>query len=424
MKWLSLTDDQIAGAEFIRSRPVSMLADTPGLGKTAQLVHAVDISGARRGCIICPPILRENISREFERWSMIGHDVTVIRTGKDELPSDGFVAVSYALASQPGMQQRLRKRGGDILACDEAHALKEPGARRTKAVLSAKGIARNFSKMLWMTGTPAPNNAGEFYTFAKAAGVWHGNQSAFISEFCRTVATDYGPKIVGNRNADGLKELLAPIMLRRTRIEGLPPLRVAPMPVAGDARAVNAAMDDETRAAIEHAAEIDDWSFFDTPFIATIRRLAGIAKAPGVADVVACEIEGGESKIVLFAQHTAVIDEIAARLKAYAPDILDGRTRQKDRQLLIDRFQTQPSARILICQTQSASEGLTLNSSSRVIIAEPAWTPKDNEQMIARVWRRGQRLAVRASLCTLAGSIDDQIVHTLDRKTQALAEIL
>lgn len=418
---MQLTPEQVEGAQFIASRPVSMLADRPGLGKTAQLVYACDLLDARRAIVICPPILRENIEREFEKWSPWGHRVTIIRSGKDKLPDSGIVAVSYNLAVS--MAPALKEYRADLLACDEAHALKEPSAARTKAVLGARGIAHSVGRMVWMTGTPAPNHSGELYTFAKACGAWFGNHSAFISAYCNTVSTPYGPKILGNRNVAGLKQMLAPYMIRRTKIEGLPSLRLDTIAAPGDMRAVEAALDQETRDTILSAVETGDYSFSTTPFVSTVRRLAGLAKAPAVAERIEAELTGGEQQIVVFAYHTAVIDIIRNTCAKYGCAVLDGRTPARDRQAHIDAFQA-GAARVLICQTQSASEGLTLTAASRVIIAEPSWTPKDNEQMIARCWRRGQLLQVRASFCALPGSIDDTITRALERKARMLAEIL
>lgn len=425
LNWQSLTDDQKRGADFIASRPVSLLADRPGLGKTAQMVQAVDMLQPRRALVICPPILRDNIKREFERWSLWDEPVTVIRSGKDALPASGVVAISYQLATMRA--DALHDWGADFVACDEAHALKEPSAERTKKILTLKRrIVAKTRNMLWMTGTPAPNNLGELYTFARAAGVWSGNKRSFEEQFCVVVETQNGPKIVGNKNVALLKQMLAPVMLRRTAIAGLPPLRVASLPVPGDARALNAEMDEATRQAILDAERAGDWAFLSTPFIATIRRLAGIAKAPAVADLAINELGAGEPKVLIFAQHTAVIDAIRAALaeRNIEAPVLDGRTPAGKRQSIIDAFERPNGPRVNIWQTQSASEGLTAVAGRRVLIAEPAWTPKDNTQMIARVWRKGQTREVVASLCTLAGSIDDTILRTLERKNRLLAEVL
>lgn len=425
LSWQSLTPDQRAGADFIASRPVSYLADRPGLGKTAQLVHAVDMLRPKRALVICPPILRDNIAREFERWSMFDEPVTVIRSGKDKLPASGVVAVSYNLATDK--RAEFFEWRPDFVACDEAHALKQPAAERTKAILRNKNrITAHADCMLWMSGTPAPNHIGEFYTFARAAGVWTATREAFESTFCQTVETPFGLKIVGNKNVPMLKELLAKVLIRRTVINGLPPLRCTSLPVPGDLRALNSEMDDTTRRALEDAARAGDWQFLDTPFIATVRRLAGIAKAPAIADLVMAELDAGEPKCLVFAQHTAVIDCIRDALakRGIEAPVLDGRTPAGKRQAIIDAFERDPARRVNIWQTQSASEGLTAVAGRRVIIAEPAWTPKDNSQMIARVWRKGQTREVVASMCTLAGSIDDTIIRALERKNRLLAEVL
>lgn len=426
-----LTDEQLQGARFMASRPVSMLADVPGLGKTAQLAHAFDISGAETGLVICPPILRDNIDREFRQWTLTGRTVHVIRSGNEDIPPRGLCAVSYHLAATPDMQRRLHKRGGDFLACDEAHALKSFKNRKGGfgfAVLSANGIARTHERMAWLTGTPMPNHAGELYAFCKAAGVWQGNRSAFISAFCNTVETPFGVKILGNKNTPLLKQLIAPVFMRRTEIRGLPDKRVNVLPVTGDARALNsalAALSPDVRAALEDADARDDFQFYDTPAIATIRRLVGLAKAPGVGDLIATELDGGEPSIVAFGYHPAVLDLVRepSERAGFKCATLDGRTPEKARQGIIDAFQ-HGEIRLLVCQLTSASEGITLTASSRVVMSEPSWTPKENEQAIARCWRKGQKQTVRVSYAALAQSLDQRIMQAVERKSKNIAEIM
>jgi SNF2 family DNA or RNA helicase len=81
--------------------------------------------------------------------------------------------------------------------------------------------------------------------------------------------------------------------------------------------------------------------------------------------------------------------------------------------------------RVLVCQTQAAGEGLDkLKRANRVYLAEPSWTPKDNDQAIARAARRGQTKPVHASYVSLADSLDDRITGTLMRKRRDIAQIL
>lgn len=408
-----------------------MIADVPGLGKTGQLVHGFDLASVSTGLIICPPILRDNVAREFMLWSYWGREVFVMESATDALPRDGTVAVSYHLARRPDVAKRLRKRGADFLAVDEAHALKDIMSNQTIAIVGKNGIAQNVSRMLWLTGDPMPNHAGELYTFCKASGVWTGSQSAFYDQFCETVSIrdPYAPggfktKHVGVKNVDALKALLAPVYLRRTEIKGLPPLRVDVRPVEGSARAVNDATDDETRAAIMSAAEVGDWQFFDTPHIATIRRLAGLAKAPAAADLIVTELDGGEPHVVVFAYHRAVVELLSAEITraGFSCAVIDGRSGNLKTET-IDRFQA-GELRALVIQTQSGGEGITLTRAARVIVAEPAWTPKDNGQCIARVHRKGQTLDVRASLIALDNSIDSVILQTLERKKKIIDTVI
>jgi SWI/SNF-related matrix-associated actin-dependent regulator 1 of chromatin subfamily A len=423
-----LTADQLAGADFISSRPVTMLADIPGLGKTAQAIHAFDMAGCRRGLVICPSVLCENWRREFMAWSFVGYPLQIIRTGKDEVMADGVVIVSYKLAAVPRIRRLLNKRGGDWLFVDEAHRLKSVKSEQSKAVLLANGVAWNFRRMTWLTGTPAPNDGTEFYTFLKASGAWRGNRSALISAFFEEVKGEYGCKIVGNSDVEGFKKLLAPVYLRRTKIEGLPPLVTDTIFVdgaAGGMAALAECLTPEVRSGIERALEADEWQFFDTPHIASIRRLTGVAKSSATASLIEHELADGEDCIIVFAQHSDVIAAIAERLSKAGVTfgVIEGATSGKARQRAIDEFQA-GRLQVIICQLQAASEGITLTRSARVILAEYDWTPARNEQAIKRAQRRGQMRDVRASYVLLSQSLDEQVLKTLARKTAQLAEIV
>ena len=70
---------------------------------------------------------------------------------------------------------------------------------------------------------------------------------------------------------------------------------------------------------------------------------------------------------------------------------------------MIDAFQA-GKIDVLLCHSVAAGEGLTLTRSKRVIIIEPSWTPKDNDQPIARCWRKGQMHEMQSDVFD-AGSV-------------------
>jgi SWI/SNF-related matrix-associated actin-dependent regulator of chromatin subfamily A-like protein 1 len=201
-----LTPDQIEGAEFLAARRVAMLADKAGFGKSAQFVRAADMLGAETITILCPPILRPTEISEYQKWSVYGEPVHIIRKGTDDVPAKGVVACSYKLAAEnPRIKKLLIKRRPDVLVLDEAHAVKERTAIRAKAIFNADGIARTAGAIWFVTATPTPNHAGEFYVFAKACGAWKGTYNQFIERYCQTVDTGFGVRPYGVKNEAEIK---------------------------------------------------------------------------------------------------------------------------------------------------------------------------------------------------------------------------
>lgn len=64
---------QRAGVKFLATSKRALLADEPGLGKTAQAIRAIkkiqdDGGEAFPALIVCPNTLKKNWKREFEKW--------------------------------------------------------------------------------------------------------------------------------------------------------------------------------------------------------------------------------------------------------------------------------------------------------------------------------------------------------------------
>lgn len=401
-----------------------MLADVPGLGKTAQVVRAFDLLGVRTATVLVPnQTLAGNFAAEFEKWSLLGHKTHILRRSADEVPADGILFTTYALASRPEVARKLVRRRVDVLVCDEAHALKERSAQRTKITLRKTGLLGSASKVWLLTGTPAPNHAGELYVFAKITGAWPHSYGAFVDRFCITNENAFGIQIIGSKNHEELKALLAPHYKRRTKVEGRPPLTI-------DSRGVSASssLDPYAKLApadlesVKLAIETGNWSLADIPAVATVRRAVGLAKTDGVAELVNAEREGGFGKILVFAWHSDVIDRLHALIPGSA--VFDGRTSQKRKEELDALIRAGRGPDVVIAQLAAAGVGYTWLDYWRVVVAEPAWTPDVNDQAIARAWRKGQSTPVLASFVALKGSLDQRITAALHRKSEDVARFI
>lgn len=403
-----------------------------GLGKTAQLIRACDLVQAERVTVVCPAILLENWRREYGRFSYVGLPVMLLRTGKDKVPAGpSVVIVSDALVHSDKVRKQLLDRAGDVLIIDEAHRVKDRRAQRTKATLGKWGLCHKVEHTWLSSGTPALNHAGEMYPFCVAAGLWKGPYDApvgsFVLEYCETVRTQYGLKILGNRNADKLRALMAPVLLRRT-LDDVPldlPELLEPQTlyVQGDAKLLQD-IEPETLEAIEHARLTGDWSLRETPAIATARRIIGAAKAGAVADLAKLELDAGLDRLLIFGIHRSFFDVLARELAAYGVGLLNGDTPKPERERLVNDFQNPAgTTRILLCQITVAGAGLNLTAASRVMMGEWAWTPAENDQAIARSHRRGQTRPVRVSYVSIAGSVDGRVSTAEGDKRKRLLEL-
>jgi len=396
-----------------------MLADRVGFGKTATVVLATELVNAQSITILCPPVLCENARSQFELWrAFTDWPVRILKTGADDVPPDGIAICSYNLARTPKMQTKLAKRKADVLILDEAHALKSPSSVGAKAVFGKGGIGRAAARVWFVTGTPTPNNASEWFVFAKAAGAWPGTYWQFVDKFCHCIDGHFGKKIVGSKpeaRAE-LLAMLAPFVLARDKVEtDRPPLEIDTVTVDGR-KPDFSGIDPATLESIESALKAEDWTLLDGPSVSTVRRLVGVAKAQAAADLIAYEMaENLFSKALVFCEHRAVIDLLAERIGAA---IIDGRTPDKAREAILASFEPgrEGPHRVCVIQRQALKEGRTLTQADRVFLVEPAWTPDDNKQMIARAWRRGQSRPVRASFVHLPGSLDEAVTRTLARK--------
>ena len=186
---------QRAGVKFLATAKRALLADEPGLGKTAQAIRgikAIKDSGEDvfPALIVCPNTLKKNWEREFKRWwpevkvQVIKGTPIQRRKQFEEENVDVYVINweslrthsrlsgygSIALARCPeckGHDERvtinkcevhereLNKIDFKAVVADEMHRSKDPKSKQTRALWAASGESKiRFA----LTGTPIANN--------------------------------------------------------------------------------------------------------------------------------------------------------------------------------------------------------------------------------------------------------------------------
>lgn len=445
---------QAVGAAYLAARRFALLADTMGLGKTAQAVRAVDLAQAVEVLVLCPGVARTGWVREFHRWSPLGHTTTPLYAGKDLVPS-GVAVCSYDLAIGKAMRAKLLSRRWDALIIDESHYLKERTAARTRLVYGKRcdrvgGLAGQATHIWCLSGTPMPNNPSELWPMLNAAGYGGKGYHSFLRATCTGYHTDYGYQVTGVKNAPALRQAVSQIMLRRTwddveqelpsltyRTHYVSPTEVDPMLFLDrgwdrDPEAMRAALSRDAAlvGGLLHIKNIADRTRALTAAasgVAQLRRYVGLSKVSPVAELVTQLLaDDPAGKVVLFAYHRDVLLLLQLALAAHKPQLYWGGLAARKKERHVHHFINKPHCRVFLAQIQAAGTALDglQKVANTVVIAEPSWSPAENAQAVMRVHRNGQARPVKAFFVSAAGTIDEQVVRVLRRKTEMLAEVI
>lgn len=388
---------QEVGRDFLLSRRRVYLADKMGLGKSAQAITAARTLNPGRTIIVAPASAVPNWHAEWEKWG---------GPGEPEI-------ISYAAAAR----LRDRRLRAPLVVLDEAHYAKSPSAKRTRHALA---LAQRAERAFLLSATPMPNSPVELYAPVKY--LWPevleelGIRTAaeWMHHFCKVRRTKYGDKPYAVKNGAQLREILSRFMLRRTPEDvglDLPPLRV-------DLHRLP--REDADLSAYEHM-EADEQAY-----ASSLRRVLGVAKAPAVARLIHEELESKQyRKIVVLYYHREVGNILRQSFENAGHTVVgfDGSTPQPQRWDAIQAFQT-GDAEVFLAQQMSAGVAINLTAANEIVLVEPAWTPDDNSQAIARIRRIGQDRPCRARIFAIAGTIDMNVMATIKAKVKMQREVL
>ena len=408
-----------------------LLSDEMGLGKTTSALVAAERVMRSYDCILvaAPTSVIWNWKAEAHAclpWTQ-DVDVQVLDSAKKRMRGRPTVLITtHGLLRKPEVQVNIRLLQPRIMILDEAHYLRTPTAQMTK---SWYGLVHELRPAFaWnLTGTPQINWPADLWTWLHS---YHTDRfpesyADFVDYYHLTRETDYGTQIVAVRNLSSLKKRMKGLYLgrRTSSVIDLPPLRherfavhVDPTAEATDASAALAAQlavadTDEERLAVllEHGG------------MSKFRRWCGQAKAEPVASMIQDELVARpDQPKVVFYQHTAVADTIAARFEDCAR--ISGDTPAAERERIVKAFQA-GELDVLLCQLQAASTGITLTHGRDVIFAEQSWSPGEMLQAAKRCHRIGQKNPVRIRYVYAEGTVDDLVTAVLARKMGSMTEV-
>lgn len=436
-----------------------LLADEPGLGKTAQSVLAASVVDAYPLLAVVPNVVKMNWAREARRWTPQRRATVITGDGEDlDAFADIFI-VNYEILDRH--LSWLGSIGLKGMVVDEAHFIKNLTSQRSQNVLALAGRIREQVRdplMMALTGTPLINDVEDFDAIWRFLG-W-------------TTGEKPGPELMEKLDATGLtpadkafypearNAVISMGIVRRKKKDvaaDLPDKLVADLPVElddefgrsirqaerelgerlaakyrriiearGDRGLAPGEIDEDIVRLVAHGElEESKASAGGSENVFTMVRRIGQAKAHLAADY-AVQLQRSVGKVVFFAKHIDVMDAAEAHFAASGLRTVSIRGDQSTpaRQEAIDAFNSDPGVGIAVCSLTAAGVGLNMQAASNVVLAELSWTAAEQTQAIDRVHRIGQEEPVTAWRIIAAHTIDTKIAELIDSKQGLAARAL
>jgi len=432
-----------------------LLADEPGLGKTAQALLAAQAANAYPLLVVVPNVVKANWAHEVELWTPTRRATVVHGDGEQVDAFADVVIVNYELLDRHvGWLGGLGFRG---MVVDEAHFIKNKRSKRSRHVLTLSEQIRQRTPrplLMALTGTPLINDIEDFRAIWQFLG-WIDDKKplgALQAALDETGLTPADPGFYAAARAS----VIDMGIVRRRKVDvvaDIPARRVADLPVELDdaaARSIRAAEEALTRRMVDQytsvmasraegsvevdmdlvrrvaASELKDSSSRTKgENVFTMVRRIGQAKA-GLAADYAAQLARNVGKVVFFAKHIDVLDlaeeTFAARGIGYAS--IRGDQTSKVREQNIAAFLNDPEVEIAVCSLLTAGVGLNLQVASNLVLAELSWTYAEQTQAIDRIHRIGQAEPVTAWRIIAAQTIDSAIAELIDSKSALAARAL
>ena len=395
-----------------------------------------------------PTHLPENIEHEVYVWTPSPNKTQAKRLEaslkeRDKLRILLVNVEGFATAKVAKFVDYFTRGASFLLAVDESTTIKNPKAKRTKALVSF-GTKASFRRIL--TGSPVTKSPMDLYSqcaFMDKRLLGLDSYYAFQGRYAITRTQRMGghsfQQVVGYRNLDELATKLDCFSYRVTKDDALDlPDKIYTIRHVG--------LSDEQLKhymSLKNAAIalLDDGELVSAPAVMTqLLRLQQVLCGHLMTDdgelvefptkridALMDTIEEMTGKVIIWSRFRYDIKNIEAKLaKAYGKDAVVsyfGDTSDDDRQTAVRRFQFE-DARFFVANPQTAGYGLTLTAATNVVYYANDFNLETRAQSEDRAHRIGQHNSVTYVDFISKGTVDEHIVKSLRSKIDLSAKTL
>ena len=420
------------------------LADDMGLGKTVQtLAVLLDRAPGGPALVVAPTSVVANWTDEARRFAPtlnVKHYTGPGAARAELLQAPGpfdLYLTTYGVLQNDVEQLAAVQWHSAVL--DEAQAIKNPAAKRTRA---ARAVPADFRMIT--TGTPIQNNLVDLHSlFSFANPGLLGSLAQFRANFAAVIERDADMWAQGR-----LRRLIAPFVLRRLKadvLDDLPERTEIVLHVEMSAEeatlyeALRQRAVEELEAARQEGPDVREGAR-RVQVLAHLTRLRQACcnprlvldskSAPRSSKLATFattleELLQNRHKVLVFSQfvkHLKLVEEYL-QSAGVGYQYLDGSTPAKARTQRINAFQS-GDGDVFLISLKAGGVGLNLTAADYVIHMDPWWNPAVEDQASDRAHRIGQTRPVTIYRLVTEGTIEEQIVDLHHRKRDLADQLL
>jgi superfamily II DNA or RNA helicase len=422
------------------------LADDMGLGKTVQLLGFLNVIRsslpAKANLLVIPASLIGNWVGEIERFFPalrygVAHpdgppDKVILSGDPSRLDELDLVITTY---SQAQKLQWLQDRSWRYVILDEAQAVKNPGAKQTRAIKRLQAENR-----ICMTGTPIENRLSDLWSLFD-----------FLNPGLLGGKTEFGRLSKRLRqDADGycrLRNVIRPYLLRRLKTDKTV---ISDLPDKVELKTYAALSKKQVVLYQDHIRQLESL-LTDSEgiqrkglILASLMKLKQLCnhadqylgtgeyeerdsgKFERLREV--CEvIHEKREKALLFTQFKEMTDPLCGFLERVFDRkglVLHGSTPVRQRKEIIERFQEEERIPFMVLSLKAGGVGLNLTRANHVIHFDRWWNPAVENQATDRAFRIGQNKKVMVHKFITRGTVEEKIDRMLEDKAHLSREVI
>ncbi len=432
-----LREYQLVGFEWLTRLAANnlggILADEMGLGKTVQTLAFLR-AHQRDGpaLVVCPTSLVTNWENEARKFTP--ELKTLVLEGADRaarfksIADVDMVVTSYALLRRD--IDTLREINFSTAVLDEAQHIKNPETQNAQAAFALRAKHR-----FVLTGTPMENSVRDLWSIMNfALPGYLGDRNDFRERYELPIARGSAPDVQRR-----LSRRLQPFLLRRKKRDVAKDLpekieQVVPCSLTSHQRAAYDALLREIQQGLGSSGKNVNAGAQRMKMLTGLLRLrqvccdlrlVGIDKEETSAkldllDELLEEAIDGEHRVLVFSQFVSMLHLIRERLEKLEIPFcyLDGSTKQ--RQEIVDRFQSDSAIPVFLISLKAGGVGLNLSAADTVIHFDPWWNPAVEAQATDRAHRIGQTRVVTAYKLITRDTVEEKILRLQEKKRAAI----